>query len=115
MRRPSSSRCGLSGTLCCLCLIWAGPSLAEDPAWLQQSQQRQADNVALARQLVTGVLDQQLEQLRENGLESLPVYGDILLTRECLHQLAQDEMQSIIALLQEAEVAPSSSATGTTA
>ena len=48
----------------------------------------------MARQLLTGVLDIQLQQLEENGLKQLPLYRDISHMRKNIGALVDKEMRS---------------------
>ena len=70
---------------------------------LQQREQAQLKARALAKQMVTGVLDIQLRQLEENGLAKKEVYRDIRATRDHLDELVDEEMQDIVDLLVEAQ------------
>ena len=58
------------------------------------TEQRQAR--AMARDLVTTVLDLQLRQLEENGLTELPLYRDIQTMRGDLSDLVDGEMAAVI-------------------
>ncbi|MBI3865918.1 MAG: hypothetical protein HY290_28925 [Planctomycetia bacterium] len=57
----------------------------------------------MARQLVTGVLDIQLQQLEENGLKHLPLYRDIALMRKNIGALVEKEMEQAVELLVKAQ------------
>ena len=54
---------------------------------------------AMATELVLGVLDVQLRQLEENGLEKLPIYAEIKSMRSNLDQLVDRQMQDVVNLL----------------
>ena len=53
----------------------------------------------MARDLVSGILDVQLRQLEENGLDSLELYGDIRTMREHIDELIDAEMPEVMELL----------------
>ena len=59
----------------------------------QQAQQRIR---MMARQLVGAVLDIQLQQLRENGLDAYEIYGDIQQMRGDLDKLIESEMPEVM-------------------
>lgn len=54
---------------------------------------------AMARELVSGVLESQLRQLEENDLTSTPWYRDISLIRKNLDALIEAEMPKVVELL----------------
>ena len=62
----------------------------------------------MARELVTGVLDMQLTKLEVNGLNKLPIYGEIKVMRKNIDRLVETEMGVVIALLAEAQNLPES-------
>ncbi len=83
------------------------------PAWLaaqsidvetlrrrQDTQQRARE---MARELVSGVLDVQLQQLEENGLSELPIYRDVQQMRVNLDGLVEAEMNLVVQLLVKAQ------------
>lgn len=53
----------------------------------------------MTRQLVEGVLDEQLRQLQENDLRHLPIYRDIAEMRGHLDGLIESEMRDVVDLL----------------
>ncbi len=57
----------------------------------------------MAEQLIAGVLDIQLQQLRENGLQHLPVFIDIVAMRANLNRLTAEQMQAVRKSLAEAQ------------
>jgi hypothetical protein len=57
----------------------------------------------MAEQLVAGVLDIQIQQLKENGLQQLPVYIDIVAMRANLSRLTEQQMRAVLASLAEAQ------------
>lgn len=66
----------------------------------QDTQQRARD---LARELVTSILDIQLQQLEENALEDLPLYRDIRQMRTNIDGLVEAEMADVVDLLVRAQ------------
>ncbi|MBS0210884.1 MAG: hypothetical protein JSS27_18225 [Planctomycetes bacterium] len=66
----------------------------------QELQQRARD---LARELVSGILDLQLQQLEENGLDTLPLFRDIRQMRANIDGLIEAEMNEVVALLVRAQ------------
>jgi len=70
---------------------------------LRQKQRRQEKARGLATELVSGVLDIQLRQLKENQLEHLPIYAEIKSMRGNLDELVGDEMQVVVQLLVDAQ------------
>jgi hypothetical protein len=62
----------------------------------QETQQRARD---AARELVSSILDIQLEQLEENGLNTLPLYRDIKQMRINIDGLIEAEMAEVVGLL----------------
>ena len=77
--------------------------VAEDRESLRQKQQLHDKARVLARELVTSVLDVQLRQLRENGLENEQVFGDIREMRSHIDRLVKDQMESVVELLVKAQ------------
>ena len=55
---------------------------------------------ALANQLVTTIFDVQLRHLEANGLAELPIYAEILASRDKIDLLASTEMEQLSQLLQ---------------
>ncbi|MCO6454172.1 MAG: hypothetical protein J5I93_02550, partial [Pirellulaceae bacterium] len=70
---------------------------------LAQQQQQQEKARRLAGELLAAVIDVQLRQLRENGLQELPIYGEIAAMRENIEALVQQEMQQVVDLLVRAQ------------
>ena len=66
----------------------------------QETQQRARD---AARELVSSILDIQLEQLDENGLDQLPLYRDIKQMRTNIDGLIEAEMAEVVGLLLRAQ------------
>ncbi|MBM4003012.1 MAG: hypothetical protein FJ295_06940 [Planctomycetes bacterium] len=77
--------------------------VAADPDGLRSKQQLHDKARLLARELVSGVLDVQLRQLRENGLDKQPVFGDIQGMRAHVDNLLNDQMQDVVELLVSAQ------------
>jgi hypothetical protein len=69
----------------------------------QESQQRAR---MMARELVTGILDVQLQQLEENGLKDLPVYREIAGMKQNINALIDREMEQVVELLIAARSGP---------
>lgn len=102
-------RLSILGLSLALLPIGFGPTVqGADPDPLRQKQQAQAQARALAEELVSTVLDIQLRQLDENGLQSLPLYRDIAAMKSNIRGLVDRDMDAIVQLLVEAqEAAPS--------
>ncbi|MCA9268494.1 MAG: hypothetical protein KDA41_08480, partial [Planctomycetales bacterium] len=94
-----------------LLLVVLSAVTAIDSAWgidtddLRRKQQSQERARAMARDLVTGILDIQLRQLEENGLRELPVYGEIRLMRDNIDTVAHDRMNGVVRAIVEAQEA----------
>ncbi|HVW01743.1 MAG TPA: hypothetical protein VHB77_15435, partial [Planctomycetaceae bacterium] len=69
---------------------------------LRRKQDAQQRARAMTRELISSVLDIQLEQLEENGLQELPLYRDIQTMRTNIDTLVQGEMQKVVTILEEA-------------
>lgn len=87
------------------CLL-VSSSFAAEGAALRRQQQAQEKARAITRQLVSRILDIQLRQLRENGLENQPVYRDIESMRGNLDELVRADMDEVVQLLVEAQQGP---------
>ena len=70
---------------------------------LKKKQLQQQNARALARDLVSGVLEIQLRQLKENGLEEREIYKQIASMHENIDKLVEAEMQEVVALLVKAQ------------
>ena len=68
----------------------------------QEAQQRARD---MARELVSGILDVQLKQLEQNGLQKLDLYRDIQTMRKHIDGLVEAEMRDVVAILVKAQQA----------
>ncbi|MBS0263388.1 MAG: hypothetical protein JSS02_15710 [Planctomycetes bacterium] len=91
------SRCALTVLLCVA--LAAGPASAVDTNALRRKQDAQERARDMAKQLLTGVLDIQLQQLEENGLKQLPLYRDIANMRKNIGALVDKEMEQVVELL----------------
>ena len=100
-------RCVLAAgvALACGAAVMAQKLQSESIVRQQQVQQRVR---TMARELVGGVLDQQMQQLRENGLQSHQVYGEIADMRKNLDALIEKEMPEVIRMLGQIEAAKGS-------
>ncbi|MCA9174303.1 MAG: hypothetical protein KDB14_07425 [Planctomycetales bacterium] len=87
----------------CALLLFAVGAGALSGQDLRSKEQAQEKARAMAAQLVTGVLDIQLRQLEENGLQQAEIYRDIRAMRENLDALVDGEMQEIVGLLVTAQ------------
>ena len=84
-------------------VIIAGSGQAQDTSLSFVQRQEQAQQ--LAAQLVSNVLDLQLRQLQENGLQHLPVYAEIKSMRRNIHELVDREMRQVVEQLRQADLA----------
>ncbi len=73
---------------------------------LRRKQEDQQRARTMTRELVGSVLDIQLRQLEDNGLEDMPVYADIQLMRKNLATLVDAEMVKVVELLADAQKLP---------
>lgn len=76
------------------------------PAGIGQEQTLQQQVQAMTRQLVGDVLDVQIRQLKENRLESHPIYAEIVQMRKHLDLLVETEMTRVAELLAKASSEP---------
>jgi hypothetical protein len=79
------------------------PAGAVDTDALRRKQDAQERARDMARQLLTGVLDIQLQQLEENGLKQLPLYRDISQMRKNIGALVDKEMEQAVEMLIKAQ------------
>lgn len=89
--------------LALLLALTLSPASAVDTDALRRKQDAQERARDMARQLLTGVLDIQLQQLEENGLKQLPLYRDISLMRKNIGALVEKEMEQAVELLIKAQ------------
>ncbi|HND54616.1 MAG TPA: hypothetical protein PLV92_19525, partial [Pirellulaceae bacterium] len=99
---PLATRPG-AGPFAALSLLEPRSAGAVEPDSLRQKQQAQEKARQLARELVSGVLDIQLRQLAENGMEKQPVYRDIKDMQKNLDVIAKDKMDEVVQLLVKAQ------------
>ncbi len=85
----------------------AAPALAAPPAidgaMLRRKQDDQQRARAMARDLLTSVLDVQLRQLEENGLTEISVYRDIKVMHSNIGNLVDTEMAQVVQQLADAQ------------
>ncbi len=79
-----------------------GPLSADALRVKQETQQRARE---MAHELVSGILEVQLKQLEQNGLQKLDLYRDIQLMRKHIDVLVESEMREVVDLLVEAQKA----------
>jgi hypothetical protein len=89
--------CGLTWAL--LAAVALQSATAADGDAFRRKQQAQEKARALAGELVAGVLDIQLRQLEENGLQELSIYKDIASMKGHVHELMKGEMEEVVDLL----------------
>jgi hypothetical protein len=95
---------GFPGVLVVVGLLISGPFVnAEEPDDLRISQQTQEQARTLARELVSGILEIQIRQLRENGLVDLPIYQEIVAMSQNVDALVDQQMQEVVDLLAAAQ------------
>ncbi len=87
-----------------LVLAWpVAPAHAVDKDALRRKQDAQERARDMARQLVTGVLEVQLKQLEENGMQELPLYREIADMKKNIGNLVDKEMERAVELLVHAQ------------
>jgi len=82
---------------------FASPARAVDKNALRRKQDAQERAREMARQLVTGVLEIQLQQLEENGMKELPLYREIAGMKKNIGALVEKEMEKAVELLVQAQ------------
>ena len=92
------------------CFVWTWGSVlpgrvacAADTEGIRGKQQIHDKARLLARELLSSVLDIQLRQLRENGLDQQQVFGDIRDMRTHLDRLLNEQMEDVVDLLVKAQ------------
>ncbi|HEY2148852.1 MAG TPA: hypothetical protein VGH32_13005 [Pirellulales bacterium] len=108
--RSSGWRCGIAIAAAVAILVAGRPALAAGESPLsadalrakQDAQQRARE---MARELVSGMLDVQLKQLEQNGLQKLDLYHDIQTMRKHIDGLVEAEMRDVVAILVQAQKA----------
>jgi hypothetical protein len=96
----------LVSCLASLFLVTVQWAYGQDVVDLRGKQQAQERARLQAGELIAGVLDLQLRQLRENGLSDLPIYEEIAAMKGTLSGLARSDMEEIVRLLVAAEEGP---------
>src|SRR5579872_855793 len=86
-----------------LALVVCDAARAVDAPALRRKQDAQERAREMARQLVTGILDVQLQQLEENGLVELPLYREVAAMKKNVGALVDHEMERAVELLVEAQ------------
>jgi hypothetical protein len=74
-----------------------------DARALQRKEEDQQRARALTRELVSSILDIQLQQLEENGLREMQIYRDIATMRGNISGLVESEMAQVVELLAAAQ------------
>ena len=95
----------MGGFLAVFCCCIALPLIVcgANPDGIRSKQQVHDKARALARDLLSTVLDIQLRQLMENGLEGQQVFGEIHAMRTHVDKLLNDEMEEVVELLVKAQ------------
>lgn len=86
--------------------VLSAPAETLAPASLQTKRQAQERARTMARELVSSVLDMQLTKLEVNGLDKLPIYGEIALMRKNMDRLIETDMAEVAELLSQAQGLP---------
>ena len=76
----------------------AAAPLRADPG-LDQARADQERAQSLARDMLTNLLDSNLQQLRENLLTTTPLYQDLKTLRDRMNELANEDMADVVDLL----------------
>ncbi|MFC1596805.1 hypothetical protein ACFL5Q_02555 [Planctomycetota bacterium] len=95
----NTPRAGTTGLV--ICLLAAAVLVAQAPPSqnISGKQEIQKRVRSMARQLLTGILDVQLRQLEENGLDSLQLHDDVRTMRRHIDELIDAEMPEVLELL----------------
>jgi hypothetical protein len=102
-KRAGAWRASVFVASICLIVAFGATSHAVDTNALRRKQDSQERARDMARQLLTGVLDIQLQQLEENGMKQLPLYRDIASMRKNIGSLVDKEMEQVVALLSKGQ------------
>ena len=89
-----------------LSMLTVGPALVADDSDSAEARRRQQAHrraQKMTRDLITDILDIQLQQLKENGLEKNSVYFEIRDMRNNVDQLVKVEMKAVVDLLTAAQ------------
>ncbi len=87
----------------------AAPALSNDAVRSKQDAQKRAQ--VIARELVGSILDIQIKQLEQNGLQNLEIYKEIVAMRQNIDGLIAKEMAGVVELLTQAQVGPAADRT----
>lgn len=87
-----------------LLLCFSAGLPTEAPRVEQQERQRRA--WSMTRDLISGTLDVQLNQLRENRLDKMPIYGEIVSMRNHIDALVETEMRDVVEGLAQVQGLP---------
>jgi hypothetical protein len=105
-RKRGEKRCILRGQLIAAgLLVWllaqtlVGTAAGVEDSDLRRRQLAQERARALARELVSGILDVQVRQLAENGLTNLPIYDEIRDMQANIDALVEEQMAEVVRLL----------------
>ncbi len=82
---------------------FASAARAVDKDALRRKQDAQERAREMARQLVTGILEIQMQQLEENGMKELPLYREIAGMKKNIGALVEKEMEQAVELLVKAQ------------
>lgn len=90
-----------------ICLLASAVLAAEAPLprSISGKQEIQKRVRAMARQLLVGILDVQLRQLEENGLDTLQLHDDVRTMRRHIDELIDAEMPEVLELLGQLQTA----------
>src|SRR4029079_5954957 len=83
----------------------SSPKTSRELDNLRAKQEAQQLARSMARELISSILEIQLAQLKENGLEKLPIYSEISSMRENIDKLVEHEMLGVVEVLVEAQSA----------
>ena len=76
---------------------------AVDPAALRNKQDAQQRARLMTKELITNVLDIQIQQLEENGLEEMTLFKDIKSMRGNIDVLVEAQMSQVVEVLTKAQ------------
>jgi hypothetical protein len=96
----------LAVSLACQVAAQSPPAGPLEGGSVAQKQALQERVRGMARDLVGGVIDTQLQQLRENGLEGLSIYGELTEMRKHVDQLVARQMPGVLEVLGRLAEAP---------
>src|SRR5262245_32308242 len=94
---------GVFGLAVAAVVVSSLPARAVDTDALRRKEQMQVRARAMARELVSGILDLQLQQMEENGLVKSAIYGEVLSMRKNIDALVEAEMLEVVDLLVKAQ------------